>query len=174
MESQLRQQWQRPLAWDGDPLVNNPTSNIHRYREDYYARQKYPKLMTPPEVTVENAEEERRQLAAWRMQSADPVESGKWPQWRFHAGDKPPVMVDNEDQSSALGAGWFPTIEAAFEAVRSTKDRSLAPITEAADEHAERLNLFTEAELNGVKVDRRWSTERLRKAVKGSQGQAAA
>lgn len=155
-ELQLRAQWGQPLPYDGD-------AKGEAHRESYFQRQAYPKDMQPPQVTVDNAEQERRQLAAWRMGGEDPIDRQTWPQWRFHL-EKKPVLVNSEAEAVALGDGWYDTMDAALTEARR---QPLPRLGAAEDEQIERERLFRKAAESFVKVDKRWTTDRLRQAVDG-------
>jgi hypothetical protein len=103
------------------------------------------------------------------MRSENPVERQKFPQWRFHAGEKKPVMVNSDAESAALGSDWYANIEDAFAATRAKAAVFQAPKAEATEEQDERATLYREAAENFIKVDKRWTTERLREAVRGQK-----
>lgn len=164
-ELELRAQWGTPLPYDGD------TSGAGN-RQSYFLRQNYPKQMTPPQVIVENAEEERRVLASWMVGGTDPVESQKWPQYRFSA-EGGGILVDNAAEAEALGPGWYLTPAEAVEAAKAQdRFRGAAPAASSGSEENERAELYRLAEERMIKVNKHWSTERLRRAVHGEAAAA--
>lgn len=160
-ELEMRAQWGTPLPYGGDAAA-------FRHQESYFTRQTYPKLMQPPHIEVNSPEEERRVLASWKMSGADPVEKAQWPKWRFHATEDA-KLVQSEDEASKLGPGWYATIREALAEERdkqAIRAQANSPEVQATEEE-ERATLYKVAAENFIKVDKRWATDKLRKAVYG-------
>jgi hypothetical protein len=145
-----------------------------RHQESYFLRQTYPKLMQPPHIEVNSPEEEKRLLASWRVAGPDPVARAQWPQYRFHA-EKDAVMVQSDAEAAALGPGWFRTVK---EVLAEERDREaiVKDVTpeRQANEEDERKDLFRVAAENFIKTNKNWSTEKLRKAVYGTDHPSSA
>lgn len=75
-----------------------------------------------------------------------------YPKWKYH-DTEPACVVDDEEAELALGDGW-----------RDTPDNRDNPDEEPADEVAA---LREQAAAKGIKVDRRWGTERLKREIEG-------
>lgn len=160
-ELQLRAQWGTPLPYGADI-----DGKVHQ--ESYAARQTYPKLMQPPHIEVNSPDEEKRLLASWRVSGPDPVEMAQFPQYRFHA-EQDPVMVHSDADAAALGPGWFRTVKEvlAEERDRQALVKDVVPERQS-NEETERAELFRVAAENFIKTNKNWSTEKLRKAVYGT------
>lgn len=142
-ERSFRAQHKMALPWDAKDYI-----------DAYYAVQNYPKLLVPPQVIVDTPEEEDAKLASWRVANPDRV---VYPRWMFHYA-LPAVMVNDRRQEEALGPDWFST---PAEAIQMAGDK--AKVTEK--QLSEHDRLVEEALAAGLKVDKRWSIERLKNAL---------
>lgn len=155
-EVRFRLAFNRPLHWD----LTKPEGRM--YTDQYWALQVYPKMMQPPQVIVQNVQEEEAVLASWRINTGSETLGGVvYPRWMFHA-EKQPAMVSSADAEHALGTGWFPTPQEAVDAARG-----LAPAK--SEQELDRNALLAKAEELGIKFDRRWPTERLRASVQAAE-----
>src|ERR1019366_7675129 len=108
--------WHMALPWDGQGPIET------KQRDDYYAAQVYPKVMQPPQVIVENADEEVKILASWNVKASAMAKAEKWPHYMFHPR-KAAQLVLSLAQLQGMGDGWHDTPEAAIKAVSETPER---------------------------------------------------
>jgi hypothetical protein len=95
--------------------------------------------------------------------SPTPAEFVEYPKWLHFAG-KPSVIVnDREEEKAALSGN---PLQAAPEPVRPIVNS--APVQTLQGVVDERASLLTIAEARGIKIDKRWKTEKIRRTIEAA------
>lgn len=95
-----------------------------------------------------------------------PIGFVEFPKWvHFEDKGKPSVLVSNAEEEKAVLAGS--PLQAPAEPVRPIVS-SPAPIQTLQGMVDERASLLTIAEARSIKIDKRWKTDKIRRAVEAA------